>query len=77
MTRQTCCEVLLGILAESPVTRSFNAHLWESFKYVLGGGALILGRACSVPLFLRGQTGAVAARFSVSVMVASTTPASK
>ena len=52
-------------LSESPVRRSFNAHLRESFIHVLGEAG---------DIETRRPTGAVAARWLVPVMAATPTP---
>ncbi|TWW77407.1 hypothetical protein D4764_12G0007970 [Takifugu flavidus] len=65
-------------LAESPVRRSFNSHLWESFGHVPGGqGTLGPSGPCSVPPLLRRMTGAVAARWLVPVVAAMPKPAGR
>ena len=63
-------------LAESPVRRSFNSHLRQSFNHVPGKvGTLSPNGLCSVPPLLRRLTEAVAVRWSVPVVAAPPEPA--
>jgi len=59
----------------SPVRRSFNSHLRQSFSHVPGEGTLSPNGPCSIPPLLRQLTGAVAVRWSVPVVVAIPKPA--